>query len=111
MLSYQADAESAGWHDRFPHSPVVAAAIAGRKIELRTGGSEPAAELEADLAVNAAGLDVRLGFFSRPERARSQDDPTEISRQGQSLHAHRRRGAVSPLSSTRSRSPAVSVSI
>ncbi len=56
MLSYQADAEAAGGTTVF-RTPVVAGTIAGRKIELRTGGSE-AAELEADLVVNAAGLDA-----------------------------------------------------
>ena len=56
MLSYQADADAAGGTTVF-RTPVVAAAIAGRKIQLRTGGSEPA-ELEADLVVNAAGLDA-----------------------------------------------------
>ena len=56
MLSYQADAEAAGGTTVF-RTPVVAAAMAGRKIQLRTGGSEPA-ELEADLVVNAAGLDA-----------------------------------------------------
>ena len=56
MLSYQADADAAGGTTVF-RTPVVAAAIAGRKIQLRTGGSE-AAELEADLVVNAAGLDA-----------------------------------------------------
>ena len=56
MLSYQADADTAGGTTVF-RTPVVAAAIAGRKIQLRTGGSE-AAELEADLVVNAAGLDA-----------------------------------------------------
>ena len=56
MLSYQADAEAAGGTTVF-RTPVVAAATAGRKIQLRTGGSEPA-ELEADLVVNAAGLDA-----------------------------------------------------
>ena len=56
MLSYQADVEAAGGTTVF-RTPVVAAAIVGRKIELRTGGSEPA-ELEADLVVNAAGLDA-----------------------------------------------------
>ena len=56
MLSYQADADAAGGTTVF-RTPVVAAAIAGRKIQLRTGGSEPT-ELEADLVVNAAGLDA-----------------------------------------------------
>ena len=56
MLSYQADADTAGGTTVF-RTPVVTAAIAGRKIELKTGGSE-AAELEADLVVNAAGLDA-----------------------------------------------------
>jgi L-2-hydroxyglutarate oxidase LhgO len=56
MLSYQADADTAGATSVF-RTPVVTAAIAGRKIQLRIGGSE-AAELEADLVVNAAGLDA-----------------------------------------------------
>jgi L-2-hydroxyglutarate oxidase LhgO len=56
MLSYQADAEAAGCTTVF-RTPVVAATVAGRKIQLKTGGRE-AAELEADLVVNAAGLDA-----------------------------------------------------
>jgi L-2-hydroxyglutarate oxidase LhgO len=56
MLSYQADAEAAGATIAF-HAPVVEAALAGPAIMLRTGGSEPA-EIEADLVVNAAGLDA-----------------------------------------------------
>jgi L-2-hydroxyglutarate oxidase LhgO len=54
MLSYQADAESAGATVAF-RTPVLEAAIAGGKIGLTTGGSETA-EIEADLVVNAAGL-------------------------------------------------------
>jgi L-2-hydroxyglutarate oxidase LhgO len=56
MLSYQADAEAAGGTIVF-RTPVVAATIAGRTIQLETAGSE-SAELEADLVVNAAGLDA-----------------------------------------------------
>lgn len=56
MLSYQADAEAAGGTIVF-RTPVLAATIAGRTIQLRTGGSE-SAELEADLVVNASGLDA-----------------------------------------------------
>ncbi len=56
MLSYRADADAAGGTTVF-RTPVVAAAMSGRKIQLRTGGSE-AAELEADLVVNATGLDA-----------------------------------------------------
>jgi L-2-hydroxyglutarate oxidase LhgO len=56
MLSYQADAEAAGAIIAF-RTPVLRAVIAGGKIELATGGSEPA-EIEADLVVNAAGLDA-----------------------------------------------------
>ena len=56
MLSYQADAEAAGATVAF-RTPVLDAAIAGGKIGLATGGSEPA-EIEADLVVNAAGLDA-----------------------------------------------------
>ena len=56
MLSYQADAEAAGCTVAL-RTPVVAAFTAGNKIQLRTGGQEKA-ELEADLVVNAAGLDA-----------------------------------------------------
>jgi L-2-hydroxyglutarate oxidase LhgO len=56
MLSYQADAEAAGATLAF-RTPVLDAAIAGGKIGLTTGGSETA-EIEADLVVNAAGLDA-----------------------------------------------------
>ena len=56
MLSYQADAEAAGATVAF-RTPVLEAAIAGGKIGLTTGGSETA-EIEADLVVNAAGLDA-----------------------------------------------------
>ena len=56
MLSYQADAEAAGATIVF-RTPVLAATMVGRTIQLRTGGSE-STELEADLVVNAAGLDA-----------------------------------------------------
>jgi len=56
MLSYQADAEAAGATIVF-RTPVLAATIVGRAIQLRTGGSE-ATELEAELVINAAGLDA-----------------------------------------------------
>jgi L-2-hydroxyglutarate oxidase LhgO len=56
MLSYQADAEAAGATIVF-RTPVVEATLGGRKIQIRTGGSQPA-ELEADLVVNAAGLNA-----------------------------------------------------
>jgi L-2-hydroxyglutarate oxidase LhgO len=56
MLSYQADAEAAGAIIAF-RTPVLEATMAGGKIGLATGGSE-AAEIEADLVVNAAGLDA-----------------------------------------------------
>jgi L-2-hydroxyglutarate oxidase LhgO len=56
MLSYQADAEAAGATIVF-RTPVLAATVVGRTIQLRTGGSE-STELEADLVVNAAGLDA-----------------------------------------------------
>jgi L-2-hydroxyglutarate oxidase LhgO len=56
MLSYQADFEAAGGTTVF-RTPVVTAKVAAHKIRLRTGGRE-AAELEADLVVNAAGLDA-----------------------------------------------------
>lgn len=56
MLAYQADAEAGGATVAF-RTPVLGAAIAGGKIGLTTGGSEPA-EIEADLVVNAAGLDA-----------------------------------------------------
>jgi L-2-hydroxyglutarate oxidase LhgO len=56
MLSYQADAEAAGGTIVL-RTPVLAAIIAGNTIQLRTGGSE-AAELEAEILVNAAGLDA-----------------------------------------------------
>ena len=56
MSCYQADAEAAG-ATVVLHTPVLEATIAGNTIQLKTGGSE-AAELEADLVVNAAGLDA-----------------------------------------------------
>jgi L-2-hydroxyglutarate oxidase LhgO len=56
MLSYQSDAQAAGCTMAF-RTPVVAAFMAGDKIQLRTGGQEEA-ELEADLVVNAAGLNA-----------------------------------------------------
>ena len=56
MLSYQADAAAAG-ATIVLRTPVLAASVAGRKIQLRTGGTE-STELEADLVVNAAGLDA-----------------------------------------------------
>jgi L-2-hydroxyglutarate oxidase LhgO len=54
MLSYQADAEAAGAVIAL-RTPVVAGAVAGGTIQLTTGASE-AAELDAELVVNAAGL-------------------------------------------------------
>jgi L-2-hydroxyglutarate oxidase LhgO len=54
MLSFQADAEAAGATTAL-RTPLVAATMVGRTIQLRTGGVE-AAELEAELVVNAAGL-------------------------------------------------------
>jgi L-2-hydroxyglutarate oxidase LhgO len=56
MLSYQADAEAAGATVAF-RTPVLEAAVVGDKIVLVTGGRETA-EIEADLVVNAAGLDA-----------------------------------------------------
>jgi len=56
MLSYQADFESAGGTTVF-RTPVIDATVAAGKIQLNTGGRETA-ELEADLVVNAAGLDA-----------------------------------------------------
>jgi L-2-hydroxyglutarate oxidase LhgO len=56
MLSYQADAEAAGATLVF-RTPVLAATMVGRTILLSTGGSE-STEVEADLVVNAAGLDA-----------------------------------------------------
>jgi L-2-hydroxyglutarate oxidase LhgO len=56
MLSYQADAEAAG-ATIVLRTPVLEAAIVGDAIQLRTGGSD-CAELEAELVVNAAGLDA-----------------------------------------------------
>jgi L-2-hydroxyglutarate oxidase LhgO len=56
ILSYQADVEAAGGAVIF-RTPVLAATMAGRKIQLRTGGNEPA-ELDVDLVVNATGLDA-----------------------------------------------------
>ena len=56
MLSYQADAEATGATFSFL-TPVIAAAVVGDGIELRTGGVE-SAEIEAELVVNAAGLDA-----------------------------------------------------
>ncbi len=54
MVSYQGDAEAAGAAVSF-RTPLLGGAIAGDKIHLSTGGTE-AAELEADLVVNCAGL-------------------------------------------------------
>ena len=56
MLSYHADLEAAGGTTVF-RTPVVTATAAAGKIRLGTGGRE-AAELEADLVINAAGLDA-----------------------------------------------------
>ncbi len=56
MLSYQADAEAAGCTVVL-RTPVLEASLAGRTTQLRTGGSE-SAEFEADLVVNATGLDA-----------------------------------------------------
>lgn len=56
MLAYQADAEAAG-ATIVLRTPVLAATMTGRTIQLRTGGGE-STELEADLVVNAAGLDA-----------------------------------------------------
>jgi L-2-hydroxyglutarate oxidase LhgO len=56
MLSYQADIESAGGMIAF-RTPVMASRTEDGRIVLETGGRE-AAELEADLVVNAAGLEA-----------------------------------------------------
>jgi L-2-hydroxyglutarate oxidase LhgO len=56
MLSYQADAEAAGAIIALC-TPVVAGSTTGRTIQLKTGGSD-AAEIDAELVVNAAGLDA-----------------------------------------------------
>jgi len=64
MLSYQADAEAAGATLSFL-TPVTGAGVVGEAIELRTGGTE-AAEIEAELVINAAGLDA-WDFSSRLE--------------------------------------------
>jgi len=56
MLSYQADAEAEGCMVAM-RTPVMAGAFVGRTIQLCTGGPEPA-ELEADIAINSAGLDA-----------------------------------------------------
>jgi L-2-hydroxyglutarate oxidase LhgO len=56
MLAYQGDAESAGAAVSL-QTPLLGAARTGRIIVLHTGGAEPA-ELEAELVVNAAGLDA-----------------------------------------------------
>ena len=56
MVSYQGDAEAAGATVSF-RTPVLKGTIVGDKIQLRTGGSE-AAELEANVVVNCAGLDA-----------------------------------------------------
>ena len=68
MSCYQADAEAAG-ATIVLHTPVLEAIAAGRTIELRTGGTK-STELEADLVVNAAGLDAwdfsdRIGGLDR----------------------------------------------
>jgi len=62
MLSYQADAEAAGCMIAM-RTQILEGALAGRTIQLRTGGPEPA-ELEADLVINSAGLDA-WGLSSR----------------------------------------------
>jgi L-2-hydroxyglutarate oxidase LhgO len=56
MLSYQADAEARG-ASVVLRTPVLEGVMTGRTVSLRTGGAEPA-EVEADLVVNAAGLDA-----------------------------------------------------
>jgi L-2-hydroxyglutarate oxidase LhgO len=56
MLALQADAENAGCTIAL-RTPVLEAALVGGTVTIRTGGAEPF-ELEADLLVNAAGLDA-----------------------------------------------------
>lgn len=56
MLAYQGDAENAGATVSL-QTPVADGALAGRTIQLRTGGVE-AAEIEAQLVVNCASLDA-----------------------------------------------------
>lgn len=54
MLAYLGDAEANGATVSF-RTPIVEGAVAGRSINIRTGGAEPA-ELETKLLINAAGL-------------------------------------------------------
>jgi len=70
MLAYQGDAEAAGATVSL-RTPVVEASIAGSRIQLRTGGAEPA-ELDAGLVVNAAGL----GAWDVSARLRGLDAKT-----------------------------------
>jgi L-2-hydroxyglutarate oxidase LhgO len=56
MLSYQADAEAAGCTIAM-RTEVLEGAFAGRTVQLRTRGPEPA-DLEADFVINSAGLDA-----------------------------------------------------
>jgi L-2-hydroxyglutarate oxidase LhgO len=56
MQSFQADIEAAGGTVAV-RAPVISAKMTGRKIEVRAGHEETA-ELEADLVVNAAGLEA-----------------------------------------------------
>jgi L-2-hydroxyglutarate oxidase LhgO len=62
MLSLLSDLEAEGGTVAFL-TPVLAARLSGEAIQLRTGGSQPA-ELEAELVVNAAGLEA-WNFSSR----------------------------------------------
>ena len=54
LCAYQTDAENAGCTFVF-HTPVVEAAIVGRRIQFRTGGLDPT-ELESEMVINSAGL-------------------------------------------------------
>ena len=105
MSCYQADAEAAG-ATVVLHTPVLEAIIAGNAIQLKTGGSQ-AAELEADLVVNAAGLDA-WDFSARVAGLAGETIPLTFSRQ--EYFALPAPGSPSITLCTRCRSPADLVS-
>jgi L-2-hydroxyglutarate oxidase LhgO len=81
MQSYQADLEAAGGTSVF-RTKVVGAELAGDKIRLSTGGADAdAAEVEADLVVNAAGLEA-WDFSSRVDGLDSSTIPPRYLAKG-----------------------------
>lgn len=79
MAAYRADVEAAGCTISF-RTPVVEAAVSGKTIQLLTGGSE-SAELEADLVINATGLDA-WDFSSRLKGLDSRTIPPKFLAKG-----------------------------